>query len=74
VAACETLVLEDTRRLELQSRGFGHFMLWSPDPGMICIEPVTYYPYSRPLAEMHEGFRYLEREPQHFWLTLRPLP
>jgi len=74
VPGCETLVLEDSRRLELCSQGFGHFMLWSPHPGMICIEPVTYYPYSRPQAEMHEGFEYLEREPRHFSLTLRPLP
>ena len=70
---CETLVLEDTRRLELTSRGFGHFMLWSPDPGMVCIEPITYYPYSRPQAEMHEGFDYLEREARRFSLTLKPL-
>ena len=73
VAECENLVLEDTGRLEIRSVGFGHFMLWSPDPGMICIEPVTYYPYSRPQAEMHEGFQYLEREPRHFSLTLTPL-
>lgn len=71
---CETLVLEDSRRLELRSRGFGHFMLWSPDPGMICLEPVTYYPYSRPQAEMHDGFEYLGREPRHFSLTLKPVP
>ena len=70
---CETLVLEDTHRLELASRGFGHFMLWSPDPGMVCIEPITYYPYSRPQAEMHEGFDYLEREARRFSLTLKPL-
>lgn len=74
MAWCETLVLEDTRRLELSSRGFGHFMLWSPDPGMVCIEPITYYPYSRPQAELHEGFEYLGREPRHFSLVLRPLP
>lgn len=74
VMGCETLVLEDSRRLELSSRGFGHFMLWSPDPGMVCIEPITYYPHSRPLAEMHEGFEYLGREPRHFSLTFRPLP
>ena len=73
MAGCETLVLEDTRRLELRSTGFGHFMLWTPDPGMICIEPVTYYPGSRPQAEMHEGFQYLERAPRHFSLTLTPL-
>ncbi len=74
IPGCETLVLEDSRRLELTSRGFGHFMLWSPDPGMVCIEPITYYPYTRPLAEMHEGFEYLEREPRLFALVLKPLP
>lgn len=71
---CETLVLEDSRRLELTSRGFGHFMLWSPDPGMVCIEPITYYPYSRPQTEMHEGFEYLERQPREFSLVMRPMP
>lgn len=73
VAGCETLVLEDNARLELRSRGFGNFMLWSPDPGMICIEPITYYPGSRPQAEMHEGFEYLGREPRRLALVLKPL-
>ena len=73
VAGCEALVLEDSRRLELRSRGFGNFMLWSPDPGMICIEPITYYPGSRPQAEMHEGFEYLGGEPRHLSLSMKPI-
>lgn len=72
VADCNELVLEDQGRLQLRAEGFRHFMLWSPDPGMLCIEPVTYYPYEAGQEKLHEGFDFLSDQPQQFALELRP--
>ena len=70
---CESLILEDNDRLRLESRGFGHFMLWSPDPGMLCVEPISFYPYNAGPEKLHEGFRFLENTEQRFSLSIKPL-
>ncbi|WP_088341601.1 aldose 1-epimerase [Robiginitalea sediminis] len=70
---CNRVVLQDTAGLEIETEGFGQFMLWSPDPAMVCVEPITFYPYDAPPGQLHEGFRYLEGEPVHFRCRLRPL-
>lgn len=68
---CESLVLQDAGRLQLESRGFGHFMLWSPDPGMLCMEPITFYPYHAGPGRLHEGFRFLGDSAVTFSLSIR---
>lgn len=52
------LVLSDQRELEIRTQGFGHFMLWTEVPNMICVEPITYYPYAVKQTDLHEGFEY----------------
>lgn len=32
--------------LSIQTEGFDHFMLWTEVPNMLCIEPITHYPYA----------------------------
>ena len=32
--------------LKIQSKGFDNYMLWTPVPNMLCIEPITAYPYT----------------------------
>jgi hypothetical protein len=34
-------------------------MLWTEVPNMVCIEPITYYPYALPQTQFHNGFQYL---------------
>lgn len=70
VADRQELVLSGRHSLHFKTRGFSHFMLWSPHPGMLCIEPITYYPYSRGQAQLHEGFEYLGREKVAYGLKL----
>lgn len=73
VPDCDTLILEDeTSNLEVRTEGFGHFMLWSPDPGMLCIEPITFYPYNAPAGQLHEGFEYAKGDTDSFSVTLLP--
>jgi galactose mutarotase-like enzyme len=68
---CQSLLLEDGGRLLLESSGFGHFMLWSPDPGMLCVEPISFYPYTAGPGKLHQGFRFLEEQEEQFTLTIR---
>ncbi len=37
---------ENNLGLDMETKGFSHFMLWSPgrEAGMVCIEPVTHLP------------------------------
>ena len=73
LADCKQLVLEDERDLEISTEGFGQFMLWTEVPNMLCIEPITYYPYAGPQTELHEGFIYQKGESMKFLVTLKPL-
>ncbi len=68
----DSLVLEDEKRIGVSTRGFGSFMLWSPSPNMICVEPVTFYPYAVEQTSLHEGFRFLHQEDVEFEVSLIP--
>ncbi|MBC2839696.1 aldose 1-epimerase [Robiginitalea sp. SC105] len=70
---CESVVLKGESGIQIRTAGFGHFMCWSPDPGMVCVEPITYYPYASGAARLHEGFRYLEGDPAEFSVCLEPV-
>ena len=40
--------------ISIKTKGFGNFMLWTEVPNMICVEPITAYPYTKgepPLSE-----------------------
>lgn len=67
------IVLEEERSLEIRTEGFGQFMLWSPVSNMICIEPITFYPYEVEQALLHEGFRFLDRTEENFTVVLTPM-
>lgn len=73
VRECQTLALHDVQSLRIRTEGFGHAMLWSPDPCMICIEPITFYPYDAGPAHLHEGFRFLGEGPEQLRCVLEPL-
>jgi len=40
------LLKEKGLNLKLQTKGFNHYMLWTEVPNMLCIEPITEYPYT----------------------------
>jgi galactose mutarotase-like enzyme len=66
------ITLKDDRELTLETNGFRHFMLWTEVPGMICIEPITFYPYSVTQRQLHQGFDYLEEERSSYSVHLMP--
>jgi galactose mutarotase-like enzyme len=44
---CEEILLNNQSGIDLKIKttGFGHFMLWTEVNNMLCIEPITQYPY-----------------------------
>ena len=72
VADCQSVILRDEKELTIKTKGFGHFMLWTEVPNMICIEPITFYPYKVDQMQLHDGFDYLTDEDRNFKVTLIP--
>lgn len=66
------IVLRDARDLKITSKGFGHFMLWTEVKNMICVEPISFYPYAVNQANLHEGFQYSQGV-QEFQTCLFPV-
>ena len=62
VPDCTDVTLHDGELgiVRLQTQGFGAFMLWAPVASMICVEPITFYPYDAGAERLHEGFRTLD--------------
>ena len=73
VPGCTSITLRDKEEIELTTQGFRDFMLWSPTSNMICIEPITFYPYAVAQTHLDEGFQTLHSGPGTFTITLRPL-
>ncbi len=71
VPNCERITLKDKRQISIQTEGFGHFMCWTEVPNMVCIEPITFYPYQLEQRQLHEGFDYL-MEDRVFKVLLSP--
>ena len=72
VADCQSIILKDQKNLSIKTEGFSHFMLWTEVPNMICIEPITFYPYGIDQMQLHDGFDYLTDEDRNFKVILIP--
>ncbi len=72
VADCQSVILKDQKKLSIKTEGFNHFMLWTEVRNMICIEPITFYPYAVDQMQLHDGFDYLTDEDRNFKVTLIP--
>ena len=50
-------IVDGDRRTSITARGFGAgFMCWAPVATMVCVEPVTFYPYDVSQDRLAEGF------------------
>lgn len=70
VADCKTIILKDKRNLSIKTEGFNNFMLWTEVPNMICIEPISFYPYAVEADKLHTGFDALMQGPRVFKVFL----
>ncbi len=53
------VLLHDAHILRMTTEGFGSCMLWTEVNSMLCIEPISHYPYTREQTELSKGFRVL---------------
>ena len=73
VPKTDTITLKDEKSIQITSEGFSHFMLWTEVPNMVCIEPITFYPYAVAQENLAEGFTRLKKEPAVFKVELKPM-
>ncbi|GGW23510.1 aldose epimerase family protein [Arenibacter certesii] len=57
---CNILTLSDGKKLTIKTEGFEHFMLWTEVSNMVCLEPITFYPYNVAQSQLHAGFQKLK--------------
>lgn len=70
VPHCETITLVDKKEITITTEGFGSFMLWTEVPNMVCIEPITFYPYDAHPSRLHDGLQFLNTAQKVFKVTL----
>ena len=70
VSDCEKIILKDKNELYIKTEGFGSFMLWTEVDNMLCIEPITFYPYAVKPQNLHDGFQYLREKEKEFTVQI----
>ena len=66
VENCNKISLKDKNTIQIKTEGFGNFMLWTEVKNMICIEPITFYPYAVSQSNLSEGFEFLDQTDRTF--------
>lgn len=72
VLDCTSLTLMDNGKLSIITEGFGNFMLWTEVPNMLCIEPITFYPYAVNQEDLHLGFQTVNESEKIFSVIIQP--
>lgn len=72
VMDCNSLTLVDVGELIIKTEGFGNFMLWTEVPNMLCIEPITFYPYAVSQKKLHSGFQPVNKSENIFSVIIQP--
>lgn len=60
VPDCTSITLKDKEQITIETEGFGNFMCWTEVRNMVCIEPISFYPYAVKQMNLHEGFLHLD--------------
>lgn len=60
VPNCKSITLKDKKEITIKTEGFGHFMCWTEVANMVCIEPISFYPYAVTQQNMHKGLQTLK--------------
>tara|TARA_R110002051_G_scaffold64139_2_gene116758 strand:+ start:2523 stop:3308 length:786 start_codon:yes stop_codon:yes gene_type:complete len=73
VPKTNVITLNDEKKLQISTIGFNHFMLWTEVTNMVCIEPITFYPYAVEQRNLAEGFLTLDNKNVEFKVELKPM-
>lgn len=71
VENCTSITLKDKKELTIETEGFGHFMCWTEVRNMVCIEPISFYPYAVSQRDLNSGFQYLKDSEEIFKVMLK---
>ena len=72
VPNCTSITLQDEKQITIETKGFGHFMCWTEVKNMVCIEPISFYPYAVEQKDLNKGFQALKADVE-FSMELKPV-
>tara|TARA_R110000868_G_scaffold78284_3_gene223583 strand:+ start:36775 stop:37554 length:780 start_codon:yes stop_codon:yes gene_type:complete len=72
ILECNAITLLDDKELSIKTEGFGNFMLWTEVSNMLCIEPITFYPYEVSQEQLHTGFLNINKLERIFSVIIQP--
>ena len=58
--------------ISIKTKGFDNFMLWSEVPNMLCIEPITAYPYTEGVLPLSEKLFSVSTGKDFFEVVIAP--
>lgn len=58
--------------ISIKAKGFDNFMLWTEVPNMLCIEPITAYPYAEGTPVLSEKLFNLSNGRDYFEVVIKP--
>lgn len=58
--------------ISIKTKGFDNFMLWTEVPNMLCIEPITAYPYTKEAPPLSEKLFNLSNGRDYFEVVIKP--
>jgi len=58
--------------LSIKTKGFNNFMLWTEVPNMLCIEPITAYPYAEGVPPLSEKLFKISSGKDSFEVVIKP--
>ncbi|SFW40571.1 aldose epimerase [Cellulophaga fucicola] len=64
--------LQNPNPLTIETQGFKHLMLWTEVDTMLCIEPITFYPYDVTQDKLSQGYSYMGKLPVEYKVFLKP--
>lgn len=73
ILECNSITLSDVGELSIKTEGFGNFMLWTEAPNMLCIEPISFYPYSVSQEQLHTGFQNMNKLDRIFSVIIQSI-
>tara|TARA_R110001583_G_scaffold412_2_gene3821 strand:+ start:62354 stop:63139 length:786 start_codon:yes stop_codon:yes gene_type:complete len=66
-----SLIKENGSNISIKTEGFNNFMLWTEVPTMLCIEPITKYPYTTKKELSPDMFK-ISKGKNTFSVTISP--
>ncbi|MHB1107291.1 MAG: aldose 1-epimerase [Lutibacter sp.] len=67
-----TLIKKKGFNISIKTKGFDNFMLWTEVPNMLCIEPITAYPYTEEAEPLSEKLFNLSNGTDYFEVVIKP--